>query len=216
MKSLLIICIRFLFQATFTLAITIHGQARPSCDGNSQVVANCPNIGQAVCCGFPTYGLIAQAAYFDVLHECVIGNWYSESPGSNTQCGIVRDNDVGPHKNVCLTGGNGGPGGGAAWFDLRSCAKEDQTERSKLLMLASQFPKSCKETMIPTIYGWPDNDPGVYVFKPTKEQWVEYNRLNGTTTDMEEHIRNLRQFNATYYEKIEMSPDASYAASLHY
>jgi hypothetical protein len=69
-------------------------------------------------------------------------------------------------------------------------------------------------TMVPTLYGWPASG-GVWVFKPSKEQWMEYNRLSGTTTDMEEHCSNLQRFGATFYADINQCAEARDAAAMH-
>lgn len=66
------------------------------------------------------------------------------------------------------------------------------------------------ESVLPTIFGWPTSG-GVWVFKPTEEQWDEYNRLP-VTESMEVHCENLKRFGATFYEDVAMSEDAKIAA----
>jgi hypothetical protein len=68
-------------------------------------------------------------------------------------------------------------------------------------------------SMIPTLYGWPASG-GVWVFKPTDEEWEEYNRLP-VTTEMEEHCANLEMFGAIFYEDINECAEARDAVAMH-
>ncbi|KAF8855029.1 hypothetical protein BDZ45DRAFT_757768 [Acephala macrosclerotiorum] len=194
--------------------ITIRGHATRSCSGNP--VATCNNIGDSLCCVFPTRDLIAQADFFTILYDCTIGNLYYESPGNPTQRGIVRNNKARGAKNVCLSSGNDTPGGGAAWIGVIKClGRKGLEERSQDLEEAASETQSseCKSKAIPVIYGWPKNDTGVYVLKPTEEQYLEYNLLPATESE-DEYVANLKLFNATYFTDASLSLDASTATAV--
>jgi hypothetical protein len=49
----------------------------------------------------------------------------------------------------------------------------------------------------PTRFGWPTTG-GVWVLKPTEEQFDAFNR-SPTTTGMNEHCRMLQEIGATFY-----------------
>lgn len=51
--------------------------------------------------------------------------------------------------------------------------------------------------VLPTLFGWPASG-GVWVLKPTPEQFEEYNRVP-PTTDMEVHCAALERIGATFY-----------------
>lgn len=54
-----------------------------------------------------------------------------------------------------------------------------------------------KGDVLPTLFGWPASG-GVWVLKPTREQFEEFNRVP-PTTDMEVHCAALERIGATFY-----------------
>ena len=60
--------------------------------------------------------------------------------------------------------------------------------------------------VLPTLFGWPTTG-GVWVLKPTQEQFDAFNR-NPATTDMDEHCRMLQQIGARFYSDPDQSEEA--------
>lgn len=57
---------------------------------------------------------------------------------------------------------------------------------------------NCTERQPATLYGWPDDDEGVYELSLSMEQMAEFNKL-GETEDNAEYIKMLKQFDAKYH-----------------
>lgn len=57
---------------------------------------------------------------------------------------------------------------------------------------------NCTQQQPATLYGWPDNDTGVYELNLSMEQMKEFNKL-GATEDNAKYIDMLKQFDATYH-----------------
>lgn len=58
----------------------------------------------------------------------------------------------------------------------------------------------------PALFGWPTTG-GVWVLKPTEEQFDAFNRYP-TTTDANEHCRMLQEIGATFYADPDQSEEA--------
>jgi hypothetical protein len=63
-----------------------------------------------------------------------------------------------------------------------------------------------RTAVLPTLFGWPTTG-GVWVLKPTQEQFDMFNR-NTATTDMDEHCAMLQRTGATFYRDPNQSEDA--------
>jgi len=63
-----------------------------------------------------------------------------------------------------------------------------------------------RAAVLPTLFGWPTAG-GVWVLKPTQEQFDTFNK-NPATTDMDEHCQMLQRVGAIYYSDPNQSEEA--------
>ena len=187
--------------ATISRAVDIRGFPRPLCDQN-RAVATCQNIAPAICCVFPTGGLIAQAAGFSAVQctDLVVYYYPDVVETGPRNCGITRDSASAVRGDVCLAAAPNGqaPGGGAAWFSIPNCLREAVRMTDAEIADMGVDIHNCTQKQPATLYGWPENDAGVYELNLSMEQMEEFNKL-GTTEDNAEYIEMLKQFNATYH-----------------
>ena len=187
-----------IFSSYLTLsgAVDIKGFPRSVCDQN-RPVATCQSIAPNVCCVFPTGGLIAKAAGFSFV-QCtdLVVFYYPEvdtggNPSSN--CGTTRDSSSAVQGDVCLSAAPSGdsPGGGGAWFQIPNCLSKTKRMTDTEIADMGVEVHNCTERQPATLYGWPDDDEGVYELSLSMEQMAEFNKL-GETEDNAEYVKMLK------------------------
>jgi hypothetical protein len=187
--------------STVSRAVDIRGFPRTVCDQN-RPVAICQSINPGECCVFPTGGLIAQAAGFSFVQctDLVVYYYPDVDTEGSRNCGVTRDSAAAVQGDICLTAAPNGqsPGGGAAWFAIPNCREEAVRMTDAQIADMGVDIHNCTQQQPATLYGWPDNDDGVYELSLSLEQMEDFNQL-GATEDNAKYIEMLQQFDATYH-----------------